>query len=82
MRYEGEIMNAINDAKKRMVRPIKLGIPEEIQRAIVTNMLELSGKPLPDKIPKLQELFGLPVEESESLQITTELPRIKQPVFI
>jgi hypothetical protein len=68
--HEKAVLNAIREAKIQNKRIIKIGLPIRVQREIMKNNMP-NGK-------KLKELFGIKVEQSRVMQITTEFYRLKQ----
>lgn len=66
--YEGSVLNAIKEAHQQNKTVIKIGLPIRIQREIMKDMPK--GK-------RLKTLFGIKVEQSKTMQITTEFYRIK-----
>lgn len=68
--YAGAVLNAIKEAKIQNKRIIKIGLPIRVQREI------MQDTPIP-KGKRLKELFGIKVEQSKVMTITTEFYRIK-----
>lgn len=68
--YAGAVLNAIKEAKIQNKRIVKIGLPIRAQREI------MQDTPIP-KGKRLKTLFGIKVEQSRVLQITTEFYRIK-----
>jgi hypothetical protein len=63
--YEGAVLNAIKEAKIQNKVIVKIGLPIKIQREIMKNTPIPKGK-------RLKELFGIKVEQSKQMTITTE----------
>lgn len=68
--YEGAVLNAIREAKIQNKHIIKIGLPIRAQREIMKDTPMPKGK-------KLKTLFGVKVEQSKVMTITTEFYRIK-----
>ena len=68
---EGAIMEAIAEAKRLNKKIVKLGIPPKIQAQLsaLTVVKRYDGK------PAFLELYGIKVEKTKTLQITTEISR-------
>jgi hypothetical protein len=64
----GAVLNAIKEAHIRNLNVIKLGLPIKVQREI------MKDTPIP-KGKELKTLFGVKVERSKTMQITTEFYR-------
>lgn len=65
--YEGAVLNAIKDAHRQNKKVIKIGLPIRVQREIMKDM---------PKGERIKMLFGIKVEQSKTMQITTEFYRI------
>lgn len=74
--YEGAILNAIKGAYIHNQKVVKIGLPKRVQKEIVIQMIKSTDKELPSTIPDLQTIYGIPVEEAETMQITTEFSRL------
>jgi hypothetical protein len=67
--YSGAIINAIKEAKIQNKKIVKIGIPSEIQNKL--SELVIGSFNLKQK-RQLKTIYGIPVENSKTLQITTE----------
>lgn len=69
--YEGAVLNAIREAEIQNKVIVKIGLPIKIQREIVKDAPMPKGK-------RLRKLFGIKVEQSRKMTVTTEFYRISR----
>lgn len=72
MNIERMILDMIGEAKIRNVEIVKIGIPKDIQQQIISEARKNNSLGIITSNPSLLEIYGIPVEESETLQITTK----------
>jgi len=74
--HQKAILYALRQAKIANLKIIKLGLPMTVQRSLMLTASPISViyKPKKPKFPtQIGTLFGIPVEISKTMQITTEI---------